>query len=67
MGYVGSRSRSQGQIIAKPCEHNRGDIFGPIFMKLDQNVHLNELEVKFEYGSCGVKFKVTRSNNRKTL
>ena len=50
MGDVGSKTRSVGQIMAKPCEHSRGHIFGPIFIKLAQNDHLDNISVKFEYG-----------------
>ena len=35
--------------------------------KLAQNDHLDYISVKFEYGSCGVKNKVSRSTQRKTL
>ena len=37
MGHVGSKTRSVGQIIEKPCEHSRGHSFGPISLKLRQN------------------------------
>ena len=50
MGDVGSESRSVGQIMEKPCEHSRGQSFGPIFIKLAQNDHLDNISVKFEYG-----------------
>ena len=50
MGHVGSKTRSVGQIMEKPCEHSRGHIFGPIFIKLAQNDHLDNISVKFEYG-----------------
>ena len=50
MGGVGSKTRSVGQFMAKPCEHSRGHIFGPIFIKLAQNDHLDNISVKFEYG-----------------
>ena len=36
MGDVGSKTRSVGQIMEKPCVHSRGHIFGPIFIKLAQ-------------------------------
>ena len=55
MGDVGSKTRSVGQIMEKPCEHSRGHIFGPIFIKLAQNDHPDNISVKFKYGSCGVK------------
>ena len=50
MDDVGSKTRSVGQIMEKPCEHSRGHIFGPIFIKLAQNDHLDNISVKFEYG-----------------
>ena len=50
MGDVGSKTRSVGQIMEKPCEHSRGHSFGPIFIKLAQNDHLDNISVKFEYG-----------------
>ena len=50
----GSKTRSVGQIknlgVKKPCEHSRGHSFGPIFIKLAQNDHLDNVSVKFEYG-----------------
>ena len=55
MGHVGSKTRSVGQIMEKPCEHSRGHSFSPIIIKLAQNDHLDNISVKFEYGSCGVK------------
>ena len=67
MGDVGSKTRSVGQIMEKPCEHSRGHSFGPIIIKLAQNDHLDNFSVKFEYGSCRVKNKVSRSNHGKTL
>ena len=50
MGDVGSKTRSVGQIMEKSCEHSKGHIFGPIFIKLAQNDHLDNISVKFEYG-----------------
>ena len=50
MDDVGSKTRSVGQIIEKPCEHSRGHSFGPIFIKLAQNYHLDNISVKVEYG-----------------
>ena len=59
LGFVGLKSMSQCQIIEKPSwrEHS----FSPIFMKLCQNVSLDEMKVRFETGSCWIK---TRSNLR---
>ena len=50
MGDIGSKTRSVGQIMEKPCEHSRGHSFGPNFIKLAQNDHLDNISVKFEYG-----------------
>ena len=36
MGLPGSKTRSVGQIIEKPCEHFRDHIFWLIFIKLGQ-------------------------------
>ena len=55
MGDVGSKTRSVGQIIKKPCEHSRGHSFRPIIIKLAHNDHLDNISVKFEYGGCWVK------------
>ena len=50
MGDFGSKTMSVGQIMEKPCEHSRGQSFGPVFIfKLAQNDHLNNNSVKFEY------------------
>ena len=46
MGDVGSETRSVGQIIEKSCEHSRGQSFGPIFIKLAQNDHLDNISVQ---------------------
>ena len=53
MGDVVSKTRSVGQIMEKPCEHSRSHSFGPIFIKLAQNNHLDNISVKFEYGCSG--------------
>ena len=55
MGHVGSKTRSLGQILEKPCVCSRGHIFSPIIMKLGQNVCLDEISKAFENGSCQVK------------
>ena len=56
-GSCWAKTRSVGQIIEKPCEHLRDHSFGPIFIKLGQNVHPDNISVKFKYGSCQVKKK----------
>ena len=55
MGHVGSKTRSTGQILEKPCVHSRGHIFSPIIRKLGQNVFLNEISDDVENGYVGSK------------
>ena len=55
MGHVGSKTRSLDQIAEKPCEHSRGHIYGPIIMKVGQNVCPDKISDKFENGLCQVK------------
>ena len=55
IGCVGSKTRSLGQILEKPCVHSKGHIFSPIIMKRGQNVCLDEISDKFGNGSCRVK------------
>ena len=52
MGVVGSKSRSLGQILEKPCLHSRGHNFCPIFLKLGQNVCFDHVMNPIENG-CG--------------
>ena len=67
MGHVGSKTRSLGHILEKPCVPSSSFIFSPIIMKLVQNLCLDEIWNEFENGSCRVKNLVTKSNLRKTL
>ena len=39
LGHVGSKTRSLGQILEKPCVHSKEHSFDPKFMKLYQNVN----------------------------
>ena len=55
LGHVGSKTRSLGQILKKPCVRSRGHILSPILMKLGQNVCLDEISDEKELDSCGVK------------
>ena len=61
MGHVGSKTRSLGQILEKPCVCSRDQkpcvcsrdqIFGLILMKLGQSFCLYEILYMFENGSC---------------
>ena len=38
MDHPGSKTRSVGQIMEKPCEHSRGHSFGPIPIKLQDQI-----------------------------
>ena len=65
MGHVGSKTRSLGQIIQKPCVCSRGHIFSPIIMKLGQNVCLDEIsDEKQKWVMSG---QLLGQNLRKTL
>ena len=55
LGHGGSKTRSLGQILEKPCIRSRDHIFSPILMKLSQNVCLDKISDELETGSCGVK------------
>ena len=55
MGQVRLKSRSVGQILEKPCLCSRGHIFCPIFFKLGQDVYLDDVWAKLEFGSGRLK------------
>ena len=48
--HLGSKTRSRGQIIEKPCVDKRGHIFHQIFMKFGQNVYLDKIWLGIVYG-----------------
>ena len=52
---LGSKTRSLGQILEKPCVRSKGHIFNPIVMKLDQNVCLDEISDELKNGICRIK------------
>ena len=52
MGHVGTKTRSLGQILEKPCVQSRGHIFSPIIMKHGQNICLDDIWDLFENGPC---------------
>ena len=54
MGGMGSTSRSLGQILEKSCLYSSSNISGPIFLKLAQNVCLNDILVKLNHWWDGV-------------
>ena len=51
MGHVGSKTRSLGQILEKPWVNYRDQSFGLVFVKLNQNVCLDQISYMFENGS----------------
>ena len=55
MGHVGSKTRSLGQILEKPCVRSRGHILSQILMEVGQDVCLDDILDEFENGSRGVK------------
>ena len=50
MGHVGSKTRSLGQILEKPCVCSRGHIFSLIIWKLGQIVCLVEVSESSKMG-----------------
>ena len=55
MGHVGSKTRSLGQILEKPCVRSRGHILSRILIEVGQDVCLDDISDEFENGSRGVK------------
>ena len=65
MVHVWSKTRSQVQILEKPCVCSRGHIFSPIIMKLGHNDFIDKILVVFlKMGHIG---STTRSNPLKNL
>ena len=54
-GHEGSKTRSLGQILEKPCVRPSGHIFSPILMKLGQNVCIDETWTSLKLGHVGSK------------
>ena len=55
IGHVGSKSRSLGQMLEKPCVHCRGHIFRTILLKFSKNVCRNDILDQFENVLCWLK------------
>ena len=55
MVHVRSKTRTQVQILEKPCVCSRGHIFSLIIMKLGQNVFIDKILVMFKNVSFWVK------------
>ena len=62
MGHVGSKTRSLGQYLEKPCVLSRMHSFGPVFMKLCQNdfltlnKYLSRQAMLYDDSSCLTSF-----------
>ena len=54
MGHVGSKTRSLGHILEKPCVRSKGHIFSLMILKLGQNLCLDKISEEFENESCWV-------------
>ena len=67
MDGLEKKRRSLGQFLEESCLHSRCHIFGPIFLKLAQNVCLDNILVRFDHRLAWVKKLVTRSNLRRIL
>ena len=57
IGHIGSKNKSLGQILDKPCVRSRDNFIALIPMKLKQNICLDKISNLFENASC-------RSNTR---
>ena len=55
VGGIRSKTRSPDLILEKPCYHSRGHNFDPIFTRLAQDVHLNNILDKYQSGWDWVK------------
>ena len=55
VGHVGSETKSLGHSLEKSCVLSSRNSFGPVCMKLCQNVCHHEILDKFKTGSCRVK------------
>ena len=55
MGHVGSKTKSQGQILQKPCVCSRDQIFSLVLMKLRESVCLLKSCTCLKLGHFGSK------------
>ena len=58
LGHVGSKTRSLGQILEKPCVHSKGHRFDHKFMKLCQNVNHCKSRSDLKVGHVGSKTRL---------
>ena len=67
MGHVGSKTRSLGQFLEKPCVLSRRHSFDPVFMKLCQNdfltlnKHLSRRAMLSDDSSCFICQRVWKT------
>ena len=54
LGHVGAKTRSEGQLLEKPCELSSRHSFDPVFIKLCQDVCHHLILTEFEAGSCRI-------------
>ena len=57
LGHVGSKTRSLGQILEKPCEHSRGHNFDSKFMNIIRMLMIIISRSRSELGHVGSKTK----------
>ena len=55
LGRLGSKTRSQGQIIEKPCVDDRGCSFHLISLDIGQIVYFDKIWAEIVFGSSWVK------------
>ena len=55
LGHLGSKTRSLGQILEKPCVRSRCHIFSQILVNFGLNVCLDKISDEIANGLCGVK------------
>ena len=55
LGHVGSKTKSQGPILEKPCVCSRDHILGPIPMNLAQKFALMKFCTRVKVGHVGSK------------
>ena len=55
LGHVGSKTRSLGQILEKPCVHSKRHSFDPKVMKLCQIVNSHISRSNLKLGHVGSK------------
>ena len=51
VGHVTLKTRSLGQIVRKQFSGFFQPLFGPILIRHGQNVYLDDLQFKFDFGS----------------